>query len=83
MVPCATRTEYDEAARMAVTGWQVTRTAGRVVAGLTGMLGLYRYSRKLSHDRLRRFVDGAVVGRSLQRAQAQLDEVRQFAQEAA
>lgn len=25
-----------EAARMAVTGWQVTRTAGRVVAGLTG-----------------------------------------------
>jgi ubiquinone biosynthesis protein len=25
-----------EAARMAVTGWQVTRTAGRVIAGLTG-----------------------------------------------
>ncbi|HZP22845.1 MAG TPA: hypothetical protein VFB04_05320 [Terriglobales bacterium] len=53
------------------------------VAGLAGMLCLYRYSRMPSHDRLRRFVDGAVIGRSLQRAQAQLDEVRQFAQEAA
>jgi hypothetical protein len=53
------------------------------VLGLAGMLGLYASSRKPSHERLRRFVDQAVVGRSLQRAQAQLDEVRQFAQEAA
>ena len=53
------------------------------VVGVAGMLWLYSYSRKPSHDRLRRFVDNAVVGRSLQRAQAQLDEVRQFAHEAA
>ena len=53
------------------------------IAGLAGMLWLYGYSRKPSHDRLRQFVDNAVIGRSLQRAQAQLDEVRRFAQEAA
>lgn len=51
--------------------------------GLAGMLWLYAYSRKPSREGLRRFVDQAVVGRSLQRAQAQLDEIRQFAQEAA
>jgi len=53
------------------------------VVGLAGMLWLYAHSRKPGRERLRRFVDEAVVGRSLQRAQAQLDEVRQFAQEQA
>jgi len=53
------------------------------VVGLVGMLWFYVYSRKPGHDRLRRFVDKAVVGRSLQRAQAQLNEIRKFAQEAA
>lgn len=53
------------------------------VVGLAGMLWLYAYSRKPGCERLRRFVDQAVVGRSLERAQAQLDELRQFAQEAA
>ena len=53
------------------------------VVGLAGMLWIYAHSRKPGHDRLRRFVDQAVVGSSLQKAQAQLDEVRQFAQEAA
>ncbi len=53
------------------------------VIGLAGMLWFYAYSRKPGHERLRRMVDQAVVGRSLQRAQAQLDEVRQFAQDAA
>jgi hypothetical protein len=53
------------------------------VAGLAGTLWLYAYSQKPGHDQLRRLVDEAVVGRSLQRAQAQLNEVRQFAQEAA
>jgi hypothetical protein len=51
--------------------------------GLAGMLLLYAYSRKPSHERLRHFADQAMVGRSLQRAQAQLDEIRQFGQEAA
>jgi len=53
------------------------------VAGLAGMLWLYAYSRKPGNDRLRRFVDQAVIGRSLLRAQSQLEEIRQFAQEAA
>jgi len=53
------------------------------IVGLAGMLWLYAHSRKPGHERLRRFVDEAVVGRSLQRAQAQLDEVRHFAQEQA
>jgi hypothetical protein len=53
------------------------------VVGLAAMLWLYTYSRKQGHEGLRRFVDQALVGSSLQRAQAQLDEVRQFAQEAA
>lgn len=52
------------------------------MAGLGGMLWLYARSRKPSHDRLRHFVDQAVVGRSLQKAQAQLDEIRQFSREA-
>jgi MFS family permease len=53
------------------------------VIGLAGTLLLYAYSRKPSNERLRRFVDQAMVGRSLQRAQAQLDEIREFTQEAA
>jgi hypothetical protein len=53
------------------------------VVGLAGMLWLYVYSRKPGCVRLRRFVDQAVVGRSLLRAQAQLDEIRRFAQDAA
>jgi len=53
------------------------------VFGLAGMLWLYGYSRKPGHHRLRRFIDQGVIGRSLLRAQEQLDEVRKFAQEAA
>jgi hypothetical protein len=53
------------------------------VVGLAGTFRLYTYSCKPSNERLRRFVDQAVVGRSLQRAQAQLDEVRHFTQESA
>jgi hypothetical protein len=45
------------------------------------MIWLYKYSRSADRPRLRRFVDQAVIGRSLLRAQAQLDEIRQFAQE--
>jgi hypothetical protein len=51
------------------------------VVGLAGMLWFYAYSRKPGHEGLRRFVDQAVIGRSIQKAQAQLDEVRRFAQE--
>jgi MFS family permease len=51
------------------------------ILGLASMLWLYARSREPGHERLRRFVDQAAVGRSLRRAQAQLDEVRQFAQE--
>ena len=53
------------------------------VVGLAAMLWLYAYARKPGHEGLRRFVDEAVVGRSLQRAQAQLDEIQLFAHEAA
>jgi hypothetical protein len=51
------------------------------VVGLAVMLGIYFHSRKPGHERLRRFVDQAVAGKSLQRAQSQLDEIRQFAAE--
>jgi hypothetical protein len=53
------------------------------IAGLLVTIWLYWYSRDTSHEALRRFVDQAVVGCSLQRAQAQLDEIRHFAQEQA
>ncbi len=53
------------------------------VIGMAGMLWFYAYSRKPGHERVRRFVDQAVVGRSIQKAQAQLEEIRKFAQEAA
>jgi hypothetical protein len=51
------------------------------VAGLAAMLAVYRYSRRVPQSRLRRVVDDAVFGRSLQKAQAQLDEILQFEQE--
>jgi hypothetical protein len=53
------------------------------VAGALGTAWLYAASRKPSHPRLRRAVDQAVIGRSLLRAQAQLEEIRLFAQEQA
>jgi hypothetical protein len=46
--------------------------------GLSGTWWLYLHSRKSSNPRLRRVVDNAMIGRSLQRAQAQLEEVRSF-----
>ena len=52
------------------------------IIGLAATLWLYAQSRRPSNERLRRFVDQAMVGRSLERAQAQLDEIRQFTQEA-
>jgi hypothetical protein len=51
------------------------------VIGLLGMRWLYVFSRRPDHPRLREMVDDALFGRSLQRAQAQLDEIRQFEQE--
>lgn len=51
--------------------------------GLAGMLGLYAYSRRQSSTGLRQFVDNAVLGRGLQQAQAQLDEIRRFEEELA
>jgi hypothetical protein len=51
------------------------------VAGLLGTRWLYAYSRQTSRTGLRRAVDEAVVGLSLQRAQAQLDEIRRFGEE--
>lgn len=56
--------------------------AGVGVVGLLAMLWFYRYSRTTRHAGLRRFVDQAVVGRTLLRAQQQLEEIRQFAHEA-
>lgn len=53
------------------------------VVGVAAMLWLYVHSRKPQHDRLRRFIDQSIVAVSLRRAQAQLDEIRRFAQEAA
>jgi hypothetical protein len=53
------------------------------VVGLLAMLWLYRYSRTTAHAGVRRFVDQAVVGRSLLRVQQQLEEIRRFGQEPA
>lgn len=53
------------------------------IVGLSAMLWIYSCSRNPGRDRLRRFVDQAMIAQSLLRAQAQLNEVRQFAQEAA
>jgi hypothetical protein len=57
-------------------------SVGVGVVGLAAMLWLYRYSRT-GHAGVRRFVDEAMVGRSLLRAQEQLEEIRRFGQEAA
>ncbi len=48
------------------------------VAGLLGTRWLCRYSQSEPHSRLRHAVDDAITGRSLQRAQAYLDEIRRF-----
>jgi hypothetical protein len=51
------------------------------VAGILATWGLYSYSRDTSRPRLNRWVDDAITGRSLRRAQAQLEEIRRFEQE--
>src|SRR5882757_221547 len=51
------------------------------VAGLLGMYWIYLYSLKSSNMRLRRFVECATFGRSLQNAIQQLNEVRRFEEE--
>jgi hypothetical protein len=51
------------------------------VAGILATWGLYSYSRDISRPRLNRWVDDAITGRSLRRAQAQLEEIRRFEQE--
>lgn len=52
-------------------------------AGLTTMLWLYARSRQPGHERLREFVDRAMILRSLQKAHTQLEEIQQFSREAA
>jgi membrane protein DedA with SNARE-associated domain len=55
-----------------------------VVIGIAGcllMLWLYLLSRSESHPRLRKAADNAVFGRSLMKAQAQIDELIRFEQE--
>ena len=57
---------------------------GGMAVGAAGLLGtwcLHRWSRRPGHARLAGAVDDAVTGRSLRRAQAQLDELRRFEQE--
>ncbi len=49
--------------------------------GLLASWWLYAYSRDRSRPRLNRWVDDAMTGRSLRRAQAQLEEVRRFEQD--
>jgi len=51
------------------------------VAGLLGMYWIYPYSLKSSNMPLRRFVERATFGRSLQNAIQQLNEVRRFEEE--
>lgn len=53
------------------------------VAGTLAMVWLYKASRKPQNERLRRFVEGTTVVRSLQKAHAHLNEVRRFAEETA
>jgi hypothetical protein len=57
---------------------------GGMAVGAAGLLGtwcLHRWSRRPGQARLAGAVDDAVTGRSLRRAQAQLDELRRFEQE--
>jgi hypothetical protein len=51
------------------------------VAGVLGTRWLYEYSRNSSNPRVREEVDNAVFGRSLQKVQAQLEEIRRFEEE--
>jgi len=53
------------------------------IAGLAGTLWFYRYCRSHPNSRLWQVVDDAITGRSLQRAQAHLDELRRFQTEKA
>lgn len=50
-------------------------------AGLLATWWLHRWSRSPNRPRLARAMDTAVTGRSLSRAQAQLDELKRFEQE--
>ena len=52
------------------------------VAGLAGTYWIYAYSLKSSNQQLRRFVERAAFGGSLQKALQQLHEVRRFEEEA-
>lgn len=57
---------------------------GGLGVGAVGMLAswwLYFYSRDMSRPRLNRWVDDAMIGRSLRKAQAQLEEIRRFEQD--
>jgi hypothetical protein len=57
---------------------------GGLGVGAVGMLAswwLYSYSRDVSRPRLSRWVDDAMTGRSLRKAQAQLEEVQRFEQD--
>jgi hypothetical protein len=57
---------------------------GGLGVGAVGMLAswwLYAYSRDVSRPRLNRWVDDAMTGRSLRKAQAQLGEVQRFEQD--
>lgn len=50
-------------------------------AGLLATAWFHRWSRRPARPRLARAMDDAVTGRSLRRAQTQLDELRRFEQE--
>lgn len=57
---------------------------GGLGVGALGMLAswwLYSYSRDTSRPRLNRWVDDAMTGRSLRKAQGQLEEIRRFEQD--
>lgn len=68
----------DLQARAASTVW-----AGLAIgaAGLLGTAWFHRWSRCPARPRLAKAMDDAVTGRSLRRAQAQIDELRRFEQE--
>ena len=50
------------------------------VLGLLATIGFYRWARDPARRRLARWMDTAVTGASLRKAQAQLDELRRFAE---
>jgi len=49
--------------------------------GMLATLWLYSYSRDASRPRLNRWVNNAIIARSLREAQAQLEEIRRFTQD--